>query len=1487
MQIARIFQIVLVGLFVIQPISVWSQLKGTYTIGTSGSDYSSFESFVNDFNNNGVNGDVVLNFNTDINLSKTVVISVPKSNPTTVKSRLIINGKGKKLIGNLKREMIHFNGVDHVWIKNLTLENQFSSSSLMGIRFSNQADSNTIDSCVISFNKLKSISSQPGAYVVFAQVDSAITKTPTGFSNGKNNTISNCLMQSTGGSPGPNYGILDFQNSINYSYTATNNSFLNNRITNFYSIGIYTRYVNGEQIIGNKISRSNASSSDAVDSSLKAIYMEEAYTLTRTVRIDNNEISNLPYYGASLSTSSLSQFFGVHIKYVVADPTNSLVVSISGNYIHDNVSSELSHGIFTEYSEGIDIFKNVIRNLKISSGGMFGILGSYGTDHKINYNTVSACDFGSGTGKSNGVAIYALDIETSFYTMNEIQNNQVDSNSASGEFYGISSVWAGSWTVKNNRVSHNLSKGNSSGIAAATYFLYIKNLDFIGNLLANNFGDAETHGLYTINYNSGNSLNIIQNTFYDRDDNNSGHISSMVYVDDDSNIDFIGNVVDGKGGGTGIVVSLFTYNTIGKVSSNSIYSDYSTEWWAIETNSFSDFSSWKNSGFVDDDNFRTVAKFVDVAKGDFRSKNIMNQNNVISKSISKTDLTGKKRNPIASDRGCFEDSMNIRMVRAHFSLGDSICNGFETNIKVTIANDYSDTIKELTLGYSFNGKNVTEKIKKTILPQDTAVLQFANTVKLNASGNQSLNVYVAQSNDFIKDDTIKFKTFVKKAPGGSKITLSTVAASKNNPYLISSNKYATYNGLQVGFDVTPPTGFNRSDYGANKKWMASTSAKTLGGKPISGSSVVVPTSNTDLKWSFLTTDTLLEDSTILVQLKLTDNLNGCDTFLNVSVHVSPSPKLNFVYPTKLCSSDTIHFVNKSTIKGKNSFMEFTWKFGTSSMDSSTDIDGRFIYSNGGNYNVKLIAKTYPYGFLFEKTATLSVTQTPVAKFTRNSGCEGQDILFSNTSSDTTATMIWNFGDNTGDKTVSKMNFGYKYAKYATYNVMLTANKNGCSSSAQSKVTVFENPKVGFTISGGTCMGDKFTFSNTTVMNTSLFGVVWNFDENGAVSTQKSTNYTYAKSGVKNVKLVINTEFGCSDSITKTLTVKPAPMPDFTVGRLCLNSKTIFENKTPKIAGTSESKTWYVDNNQVSIKDSIHRSWNKVGNYTVRLNVLLDNGCTANSEKVVRVLNEVNPQFTFEEVCSGDTVEFLNKTELMASDSIRYHWDFGNGDTLSAFSASRNYKPLQTQTYNVTLKAQLRNGCESSIVKPVTIYELPKTCDFEFTTAYESAFWGIKLEPKNSSGLIGGQEGVNYQWNVKGMGNKNSSNTNAAVIYDLGSDGSFEASMIASTSQKGCECRMNKTIVMNRSQIKNLKSQAMVIYPNPTETNKIILRSADLHKENSNQLTVRDVLGRNISFKQVQLEDGEIELELGDIASGLYFVEVRNSKGSIKGQFQKL
>lgn len=129
-----------------------AQLSGSYTLGGSGSrNYSNWESFATDFNKNGVSGPVVVEVQSSLSLSSNIEFKQHASNKTTSTNTLTIKGNGFQVKSTLDSEMIHFNGVDFVILKKLKLLNESKNTRSVGIRLSNAADSNVIDSCTIVF----------------------------------------------------------------------------------------------------------------------------------------------------------------------------------------------------------------------------------------------------------------------------------------------------------------------------------------------------------------------------------------------------------------------------------------------------------------------------------------------------------------------------------------------------------------------------------------------------------------------------------------------------------------------------------------------------------------------------------------------------------------------------------------------------------------------------------------------------------------------------------------------------------------------------------------------------------------------------------------------------------------------------------------------------------------------------------------------------------------------------------------------------------------------------------------------------------------------------------------------------------------------------------------------------------------------------------------------------------------------------------------
>ena len=144
-------------------------------------------------------------------------------------------------------------------------------------------------------------------------------------------------MSTRSGSQGPTAGIYVNGATSSYTSAASDNTFKNNTIENFYVYGIYLRYTNGEQILNNDISRKNATGSSS--STLYGIYSFYSRATDRSVVIDGNRVHDLPFEGA---TTGPSTFYGIYSFYNYGSSTNFF--KIENNTFKDIIASRLYVG---------------------------------------------------------------------------------------------------------------------------------------------------------------------------------------------------------------------------------------------------------------------------------------------------------------------------------------------------------------------------------------------------------------------------------------------------------------------------------------------------------------------------------------------------------------------------------------------------------------------------------------------------------------------------------------------------------------------------------------------------------------------------------------------------------------------------------------------------------------------------------------------------------------------------------------------------------------------------------------------------------------------------------------------------------------------------------------------------------------------------------------------------------------------------------------
>ncbi len=837
--------------------SAWAQLSGNYTIKGSGSNnFSSWADFAKTLNQQGVKGAVYVKVLGHDSTKGAIELKQHSTYPTSKKDSLVIDGNGYHLYGSGIYSVLRWNGMDHVTMKRMTLINAGNSSKGSCLQMCNGADSNRIDSCSFYFKGLTINNADFSAHIAFAFSDTLLTKSNYKH-QGVQNMVTRCRMGTLSG-VGPRYAIVDIQGDTAYASIGSNNTFISNKITNFFTGAIYGRYLNNERFMGNIINRSDANSSTNMDSICTVINLASLHNSKGPVQVVQNKISELPLKFSSKPTSSVAKvvtLIQVDKAWVKSGGTGILIKS---NICQDIYAHTSIFGIKVTSGDNPIIQQNTIVRLFTLSQSYdnYGIYVNTVLNPKINQNTIKHCLFDTAN-LSGAYMVYAQGVTSGTSGMTEFNDNLIDSNT-SDYFMYIIYIWGNpnypyNIDVRRNRVTFNKTTYDW-GFMIGLYLIYPEKANVVSNVFARNFSPREVLlteivGSYL---NASNcEINVMYNTLSHNDSNNFvfNYLTLMSYVYGVGDINFVGNVIDAHGGGQTYMAYLIG-NNLKEVDHNSLWSDgtFSAEYYYMGGTFYSDFSSWSTDPKAGKYNYWVDPKFYQGDSGDFRCLQGKNQNNVpYTTAFSSIDVDGVKRALRFHDRGAQEIRYNIALSNDSFQTPDTVCAGYSFTGTFWLKNEFVDTLTEVILGRVQNSKFNTETIDVVVPPGDSALVAFTAPWKLNETGNQNLKVFINTGNDDYSDDSLEIEVYVKGAPGESNVNFSPLAGINSAFYDYNKKCYTTIRGIDAQFDVSAPNGFNNSGYGAT--WTASAYANSAGGKSVSGSSISAPSGKQNLAWT--------------------------------------------------------------------------------------------------------------------------------------------------------------------------------------------------------------------------------------------------------------------------------------------------------------------------------------------------------------------------------------------------------------------------------------------------------------------------------------------------------------------------------------------------------------------------------------------------------------------------------------------------------------
>jgi gliding motility-associated-like protein len=273
------------------------------------------------------------------------------------------------------------------------------------------------------------------------------------------------------------------------------------------------------------------------------------------------------------------------------------------------------------------------------------------------------------------------------------------------------------------------------------------------------------------------------------------------------------------------------------------------------------------------------------------------------------------------------------------------------------------------------------------------------------------------------------------------------------------------------------------------------------------------------------------------QFNVTQCLTGVDAripTLNVNDPLAAGTDGVYAYQ---CSDYNITFRNTSLF-GTN----YSWDFGVPNRtdDTSNVFQPTFTYPDTGIYYIRLIVNP---GFVCADTSVVMVRIYPQFNidFSFTEKCEPVAIPFTDLSTSTfndVNSWNWSFGDG---QTATQQNPQHTYTSEGNYNVRLIATTaKGCIDTITKQVTVHPQPSADYD-NTPTCINTPVDFFHTSTIPFDTI-TSWQWKANGVtVSTDSAFTDSYNALQTFSLTLIVTTNFGCVDSVTKNFTVYPLPV----------------------------------------------------------------------------------------------------------------------------------------------------------------------------------------------------------------------------------------------------------------------------------------------------------------------------------------------------------
>lgn len=463
--------------------------------------------------------------------------------------------------------------------------------------------------------------------------------------------------------------------------------------------------------------------------------------------------------------------------------------------------------------------------------------------------------------------------------------------------------------------------------------------------------------------------------------------------------------------------------------------------------------------------------------------------------------------------------------------------------------------------------------------------------------------------------------------------------------------------------------------------------------------------------------------------------NGCSDTIIKKRYIYIKPPIALIHTNFSCNEPySREFVDSSV--GATSWQ---WDFGdgTSSTQKNPPLH---TFPHTGIFYVRLLVSNGTCTDIRWDTVEV-VDEKPLFSFTplEPAFCKFDTVSFSayNYNAANISALNWLFGDgtSTGFK-ANNANVKHLYNKNGSFTPQLIAkDKLGCKDTITNAAVSFNvyGPTANFSNTAGTCVHGNITFTDASVSDGTHTIQQWQWSF-GDGSTQTYTalpfEHTYDSVGTFNVKLVVEDNYGCKDSIIKTKAVQiTQPVAAFRTSdsMYCSNNKVSFINSSK---GETLKYEWTFGDGTTSTAANPQHTYTAEGNYSVKLKTTDKFGCV-DEEEHINAITITNPIASFSLAqTTNDCPPFLVEPKNTSLNTTSISWNFGDGSTAEKIDTP-SHLYTEAGTFTLKLIAKGHGECYDSSETKIIIKGPSGSFTYEPITGCNPVTVNFSAQSKNA------------------------------------------------------------------------------------------------------------------------------------------------------------